>query len=111
MQQDGGKRVCVHILFTTLLFSAELIYNSWWCSDCPSKATMRSELHNEHFSPQGFECNSLKFCIFIRNSGNEAVSYTEIKREQAAFVREFKFNLSVFWIRLHVMVYHAQAQW
>lgn len=37
-----------------LLFCAALIYNSWWCSDSPSNATMRSELHKEHFYLKAF---------------------------------------------------------
>lgn len=46
--------VCVHILVTTLLFSAESIYNSRWCSDSPSSATTRSQLRNKRFHLKGF---------------------------------------------------------
>lgn len=54
MQKDDGKLCVRTYTFTTLLFSAQLIYNLRWCSVSPSNATTRSELHNEHFYLKGF---------------------------------------------------------
>lgn len=80
--------VCVHILVTTLLFSAESIYNSRWCSDSPSSATARSQLRNKRFFHlKGFPLNATfwNFCVWIRKPAEKKVQPARRQGGASAF--------------------------
>lgn len=72
--------VCVHILAKPLLFSAESIYNSRWCSDSPSNATKRSELRKEHLHLKAFQHLWMQiFRTSAYESGTAEIIFLEVK--------------------------------
>lgn len=105
---------CMHIVLTALPSSAEFIYNSRWCSDSPAQnhheiqSYIRSFFFfftSRLFFSTSFITNFLKSCIWNRKS-----KICVLHRDQEELL-SLSSNSTSFCIRLHVMVYRAQAQW